>query len=145
MATEHGIVTKVDSETAWIKTTKTSACKSCSARSSCNVMGGGKEMEVKAINDAKAKVGQKVVISFETSPLLKATFLLYVLPIIFLIAGALIGQKISPAFNMDASIISALFGFLFFGLAMIFAKSKGNRLAKKEEYRPKVIRIIKET
>ena len=96
MATEEGIVTKIESTaTAWVKTTKSGACKSCSARSSCHSMGGSNEMEVEAINQAGAQVGQKVVLSFATSPLLKATFLLYVFPIIAMIVGAfLIGLVI---------------------------------------------------
>jgi len=111
MATEKGIVTKIDSTTAWVKTTKTHACEGCEARASCNAMGGGKEMEVQAINYARAKVGEEVVLSFETSPLLKATFMLYVLPIL---------------------------------LIVMFVKSKGNKMAKKDEYRPKIIKIIKQ-
>ena len=99
MATEEGIVIKIDSSTAWVKTTKTHACKACGARASCNVMGGGKEMEVEAINYAGAKVGEKVVLFFETSPLLKATFMLYVLPVLFLIAGAFIGTR-NPIIDM---------------------------------------------
>ncbi len=142
MATEKGIVTKVGSTTAWVTTTKTGACGSCAARSSCTVLGGGKEMEVEAINVAGAKVGQNVVLSFATSPLLKATFLLYVLPILFLLAGALIGEKIAPIFNFDESTLSIITGLLFFGLAIVFVKLKGNKLAKKDAYRPKIIKII---
>jgi sigma-E factor negative regulatory protein RseC len=105
-------------------------------------MGGSNEMEVEAINHAGAQVGQKVVLSFDTSPLLKATFLLYVFPIIAMIIGAFVGQQLAPNFNVDASFLSAIFGFLFFGLTMLFVRSKGNKLAKKDEYRPKIIRVI---
>lgn len=142
MATEKGIVIKVDSTTAWVTTTKTSACEGCTSRSSCSVLGGGKEMEVEAINNAGAKVGQMVVLSFDTSPLLKATFLLYVVPILFLMVGAVIGDTMAPLFNFDVSTFSLITGLLFFGLAIIFVKSKGNKLAKKDKYRPKVIRIL---
>ena len=145
MATEEGIVIKIDSETAWVKTTKTSACKACAARSSCHSLGGAKEMEVEAINRAGAKVGQKVVISFDTSPLLKATFLLYVFPILTMLVGAFIGQQLAPNFNFDASILPAIMGFSFFGLTLLFVRSRGNKLAKKDEYQPKVIRIIKQS
>jgi len=136
MATEEGIVIKIGSKTAWVKTTKTSACKACAAKSSCHNLGGGKEMEVEAINRAGAKVGQKVVLSFDTSPLLKATFMLYVFPILAMLAGAFIGQEMASFFN---------FGFSLFGLTLLFVKSKGNKLAKKDEYQPKVIRIIKQS
>lgn len=144
MATEEGIVIKIDSTTAWVKTTKTHACEACAARASCNVMGGGKEMEVEAINHAGAKVGEKVVLFFETSPLLKATFMLYVLPILFLMAGAFIGHKMASFFNFDASLLSAITGFLFFGLIILFVRDRGNKMAKKDEYRPKIIKIIKQ-
>jgi sigma-E factor negative regulatory protein RseC len=144
MATEEGIVIKTESATAWVTTTKTGACESCAARTSCSVLGGGNEMEVEAINTAGAKIGQRVVISFETSPLLKATFLLYVIPVLFLLAGAFIGDKISPHFGINSSILSAITGFLFFGLAILFVIVKGNRMAKMDEYRPKIIRIIKQ-
>lgn len=144
MATEEGIVTKIDSTTAWVKTTKTHACKSCAARGSCNVLGGGKEMEVEAINYAGAKIGEKVVLSFETSPLLKAIFLIYVLPILIMIAGAFIGQKMAPLVNLNPSILSAIIAFLFFGLTIIFVRSMANKLAKRDEYQPKVIRILKQ-
>jgi len=108
-------------------------------------LGGGKEMEVEAINRAGAKVGQKVVLSFDTSPLLKATFMLYVFPIIAMVVGAFIGQKMATFLNFDASMLSAIMGFSFFGLTILFVKSRGNKLAKKEEYQPKIIRIIKQS
>jgi sigma-E factor negative regulatory protein RseC len=105
-------------------------------------LGGGKEMEVEAINDAGAKVGQNVVISFDTTPLLKATFLLYVVPILFLMIGAVIGDQMAPHFNFNVSTFSLITGLLFFGLAIMFVKSKGNKMAKKDKYRPKVIKVI---
>ena len=143
MATEKGIVTKIESTTtAWVRTTKTDACEACSARNTCHSVGGGKEMEVEAINHAGAQVGQRVVLSFDTSPLLKATFLLYVFPIIVMIGGAFIGQRLAPNFNADSSFLSAIFGFLFFGITILFVKARGNKMAKKDEYRPKIIRVI---
>jgi sigma-E factor negative regulatory protein RseC len=99
-------------------------------------------MEVEAINHAGAQVGQRVVLSFDTSPLLKATFLLYVFPILTMIAGAFVGQNLAPNYNVDPSFMSAIFGFLFFGITILFVRSKGNKLSKKDEYRPKIIRVI---
>jgi sigma-E factor negative regulatory protein RseC len=145
MATEEGIIIKVESGTAWVTTTKTNACEGCAAKSSCTVLGGGKEMEVEAINDAGAQVGQKVVLHFQTSPLLKAAFLLYVVPILFLLLGAFIGDQAAPRFSIDPSACSAIVGFIFFGISIKLVKSKGNKLARKDAYRPKVIRILKDS
>ena len=140
--TEEGIVFKTDATTAWIKTTKTGACESCSARGSCHTMGGGKEMEVQAVNVAGADIGDRVVIGFQTRSLLKASFLLYVFPILGLIAGAAIGNGVGPVIGLNASATSPTVGFLFFFLAFLFVRQKGSQLAKQSQYQPKVIRIL---
>ncbi|HSO20180.1 MAG TPA: SoxR reducing system RseC family protein, partial [Desulfosarcina sp.] len=49
------------SRTAWVKTTRSSACESCSSRDACQAGGGGQEMEVEAINTADARVGDRIV------------------------------------------------------------------------------------
>ncbi len=144
MATEEGVVLRIDARTAWVKTQKTKACEGCSSRGACSAMGGGEDMEVQAINAAGGKVGDRVVLSFDTSSLLKASFLLYVFPIICMLVGAFAGMQVAPAVNFDTSIVSAICAFLFFGLSFLFVKSKGNRMAQKDEYRPKIIRILKQ-
>ncbi|MCP4105198.1 MAG: SoxR reducing system RseC family protein [Desulfobacteraceae bacterium] len=141
MVTEKGIVTKADSTTAWIKTTKTAACESCSARDGCHTLGGGKEMEVEVENTAGAKEGDHVVIGFESGPLFKLSFLIYIFPIFSMILGAAIGQKIAPDYNFNPSTLSVIIAFLFFFLAFLGIKLTGKRLADKKEYQPRIVRI----
>jgi sigma-E factor negative regulatory protein RseC len=142
MATEEGVVIKTDSGAAWVKTIKTGACKGCSARGACHSFGSGEEMEVEVINEAGAKVGDRIVLSFETGSLLKATFLLYVFPILLLIIGAVIGQETAPYLDFNPSGFAAVAGFSFFFAALMIIKIKANQLAKKNEYRPKIIKIV---
>ena len=133
MATEQGIVIKTDSRATWVKTVKSGNCAGCSARGSCNTMGGNGEMEVKAINEAGARVGDRIVLSFKTSSLLKATFLLYVFPILLLIIGAAVGQEMAPKFDISPSGFSAIMGFMYFFAALLIIKTKPNKLARKNE------------
>lgn len=142
MATEQGIVIRTDSGEAWVKTVKSGACEGCTARGACHSLSDSGEMEVSAINEAGAKVGDRIVLSFETSSLLKATFLLYVFPILLLIIGAVIGQETAPYFNFNPSGFSAVIGFAFFFAAVLVIKVKANKLAKKNEYRPKIIKVL---
>ena len=142
MATEQGIVIKTDSRAAWVKTVKSGSCAGCSAKGSCHSKGAGDEMEVRAINQAGAKVGDRIVLSFKTSSLLKASFLLYVFPILLLIVGAAIGQEMAPKFDFNPSGLSAIMGFSFFFVALLIIKTMANKLAKKNEYRPKIIKIL---
>ena len=145
MATEQGIVIKTDSRTAWVKTIKSANCAGCSAKGSCHSKNVGEEMEVNAINEAGARKGDRIVLSFETSSLLKATFLLYVFPILLLIIGAAIGQEMAPKFDFNPSGFSAIMGFIFFFAALLIIKTTANRLAEKNEYRPKIIKILTRT
>ena len=142
MATEQGIVLRTDSETAWVKTVRSSACEGCTARDSCHTTAGGQDMEVKAINSVGASVGDRIVLSFETASLLKATFLIYVFPIILLIAGAALGQALAPLIGFSPSALSVLLGFAFFFIALFIVKSRANRMAQKNAYQPKITKIL---
>ena len=144
MATEEGIVFKMGASgggTAWVRTIRSSACESCSSRNACQGNESGKEMEVEAINTAGAKAGDRIVINIKTSSLLKATFLLYVFPILAMIAGALVGQTVAVNKGSDPSGMSALMGFLFFGLAFVIIRITGRRLSKNDSYKPEIIKI----
>lgn len=144
MATEEGVVYKLGATgagTAWVKTTRSSACESCSSRNACQTDGGGKEMEVEAINTANAQVGDRIVLSINTASLLKATFLLYVFPILAMIAGALIGQTLAVMRGSDPSGFSAFFACLFFGLAFIFIRFAGRRLSNNASYKPEIVKV----
>lgn len=146
MATEEGVVVRIensDISTAWVKTVRSGACKSCTSRHSCNADSGGKEMEVEAINSAGANVGDRIVLSIQTASLFKATFLIYIFPILSLLAGAFLGQKLAvDNGSQDPSGFSAVMAFLFFGLAIVLVKIIGRAISLKREYTPTIVRII---
>jgi sigma-E factor negative regulatory protein RseC len=98
-------------------------------------------MLVEAENPAHAKTGDRVVISFDTGPLLKATFLIYIFPILCMLAGAGVGQAMGPALGINPSVTAAILGFGALFLALGFMKNKGNQMAARDEYKPKIIRV----
>jgi sigma-E factor negative regulatory protein RseC len=143
MAIEEGVVFKISTPgTAWVRTTRSSACESCSSRHACQQgEAAGKEMEVEAINTVNAHVGDRIVLNIRTASLLKATFLLYVFPILAMLAGALLGQWVAQTRGSDPSSMAALFAFAFFGLAFVVIRVAGRRLAKDKSYRPEIIKV----
>jgi len=148
MATEEGIVTKIGghaSQTAWVKTSQSSACKSCSSRHSCSADTKGKEREVEAINMIGAEVGDRIQISIKTGSLLKATFLLYIFPVICMLCGGLAGNRLGAHLGLNPSPASALVAALAFLGAMVVVRMRAGRMALKLEYRPKITRIIGKT
>lgn len=99
-------------------------------------------MEVETIDTVGTGVGDKVLVGFETSSLLKASFLLYIFPILCMIAGAVVGQKAAQSVQVNPSALSAVFAFLFLFLSFFVIRKTGNRLATKNSYKPRVIRIL---
>lgn len=146
MATERGVVIRLgtpDSGVAWVQTQRSSACKSCSSRHSCNPGEQGKDMEVEARNDIGARVGDEIVLNLDTGPLLKATFLLYVVPIICMIAGAVVGHRYALSRGWDPSGLSAAAALVALAISFIFIRLRGNTLARKNAYKPQIVRIAK--
>ena len=132
MITENGIVTQANPSIAWIKTTRSSACESCSSKGSCGTENSQKEMTVTVKNTLGVGEGDHVVIGLETRPILFVTFLLYVFPIILLLIGALIGNSLAPSFHMDPSFVSMIFGFLFFGFSFYIIRKKTTLFQKRK-------------
>ncbi len=142
MATEEGIVHRTEATTAWITTTRSSACETCAAKGSCSTLERGEKMEVKALNTVQAQVGDRVAFSVQNRSLLKLAFLLYIFPILALFAGALTGQEAASFFAIDATLLSVISAFSFFLSAFGLVRAIGKRLAHKDEYQTRIIRIL---
>jgi sigma-E factor negative regulatory protein RseC len=65
-----------------------------------------------------------------------------VFPILLLIIGAVVGQEMAPKFDFNPSGFSAIMGFTFFFAALLIIKTTANKLARKNEYRPKITKIL---
>lgn len=140
MATEHGIVVRVEGDTAWVRTTPTSACEGCSAKGSCHTV--GEEKEVRVLNPGGARVGDRIVLCMDTGPLLRASFLLYVFPILSLLCGAFVGEWVARTLGANPSAGAALLGCSAFVIAFAFVRLRGNQLARKQEYQPRITRVL---
>ncbi|MFP3999563.1 MAG: SoxR reducing system RseC family protein [Desulfobacterales bacterium] len=118
MAKEIGIVTEIKGEIAMVKTRRATACEGCSEKSTCHSMGGAREMEIEALNPIQARIGDRVTLEFATGRMLQLSLLLYIFPIVALLAGAVIGNQAAASFGFDASVFSAIVGFTVFFLAL---------------------------
>ena len=141
MATEQGLVIKAFGRKAIVKTRKTEACESCASKEGCGER--GRDMEVEVLNPLGAEEGDRVTLQMDTRYFLKATFFLYIFPILCLIGGAFIGERLALAYQGDPSGYAAAFGLGFFLAAILFVKVKGNAMGRNESYRPRIIRILK--
>ena len=143
MISEQGIVKRAVGTKAWVITTRSEMCEACASQGACKVLGGGKEMEVEAINVAQAKPGDQVLLTLEDQSLIKLSFLVYMFPILALIAGAALGQKAGPLFSINKELASFGLGAVAFGLAFLIVRKKDKTLEQTGATIPKVARIIK--
>ena len=142
MASEEGVVVRVDGNEAWVKTVRGDACESCTSKAACHTMGGGREMEVPALNPVGARVGDRVLLKIDTLPFLKGTFLVYMFPILLLVGGAALGEWIALASNLGSPLPSVLLAFGGLAAGLLFMKRVANRLAQRDDYRPRIARVI---
>jgi sigma-E factor negative regulatory protein RseC len=142
VATERGIVSQVKAEVAVVRTRRSSACEGCSHRHACNLSESSDVAEVQALNPLRARIGDTVLISVDTASVLKAAFLLYILPVVFLLAGAALGDRLGSWLPVAHSHAAVVLGLVFFAAAFGFVRRKGNRMGQRAAYRPRIVKIL---
>lgn len=142
MIEESGTVVALDGHAVWVQTIRQSTCGSCSARKGCGQgalarMTDGRANQVRVRNTCGASVGDQVVLGIEESQLLRASLLVYALPLLALLVGALLGGGFWPGQDLAAIVgggIGLAAGFLWLK-AVSGAGEQADRL------RPVLLRI----
>jgi sigma-E factor negative regulatory protein RseC len=144
MATEEGYVFKITPEnTAWVRTQRMKTCEHCETRDECQTMGSKLEdMEIELPNNIGADIGDRVILSMPTKSLLYLSFLMYVAPILVMIIGGILGQKLAQCYQMNETNFSVLFSFLFFALSLLALRLYSNVMTKNDKYKPKLTHIV---
>ncbi|MCX8070066.1 MAG: SoxR reducing system RseC family protein [Thermodesulfovibrionales bacterium] len=116
-------------------------CEGCKGGALCKSSDGDERL-IEALNPIGGKIGDRVKISFKPLSYISGIFLVYGIPCLMLVIGALIGKEIlSPMMpTRDSEAISAGTGFLFFISSLLIIKLISN-LSKKQN-RPVIIAII---
>ncbi len=143
MRREEGIVTKTASHgRAWVETIRTSACEGCASKDSCH--GSGQVMEVCAINDAKAQIGDRVMVSITTGTLIKMSLLAYIFPVFALMVGSAVGNSLAPSLELNPSLVAGIGGFGSLAFAFLMIRLFEGRIAKGDTYTPRITHILSE-
>ncbi len=128
---QSGIVKKTSGKNADVEITRSSACaENCASCGLCP----GKTAVVTAANDVGAAAGDTVVIDMADSKVLGAAFLVYIVPVITLIAGYLIGEAISG--KESAGIVTGFILMILTFAAIILTDKK-----RRNRYTPRIVKI----
>jgi sigma-E factor negative regulatory protein RseC len=143
--TKVGVVKAVQGPMAVAVTQRESECEGCKARGSCEAMGGtGANAEVRAINTANAKVGDVVTIALQGSALLKASFIIYMTPMLGLAGGMILGFVVAGLLPVQEELVVG--GFAGSGLvaALVWLKHKAGRMAGSNAFTPEITAVRKD-
>lgn len=133
---QQGIVIESNKNIAKVRVARHSHCENCGA---CP---GSNAMILEVVNDIGARDGQKVIFEIKEEGMVKAAFIVYVVPLLLIIFGVVIGSLISGIIDVDTfnfQVAGGVIGFIFSIAVIIYYekvyKSNVNRL-------PKIIKIL---
>ncbi|MFT6114019.1 MAG: sigma-E factor negative regulatory protein RseC [Oleispira sp.] len=120
MIEEQVVITSIDPSGAWVEGMQQSACGSCSAKAGCGQHAmtqlGRKVtlwLPLEHLSDTVGfNVGQQVVVGLPEGAILRSTVVLYGVPLLALVLGAIIGHAAwGEVGSILISVVSMLIGF----------------------------------
>jgi len=145
MIEELAVVVKIDNQQVWVESGQTSGCGGCQQKASCTTNAIGSVLKKKSVPvdcDIQLKTGDEVVVAIDENLLLRASLLLYLMPLIALFTGAGIADWMLPDNGQYADLWIAGSALLSF-LLSLWLINKAQRLLILNYYaRPVVIRKV---
>lgn len=143
MIVEYGTIVELKGrQIAVVLCQKQSACKHCPSSGACQIGDDGKSMLVETFNPIGAQVGDKVKVVTSTKHFLQSSFVLYILPVIGLLIGAVTGQLIAEhtQIGVDPQLLTALIGVAFMVGTFLTIRVVTNNM-KREIFMPKIVEL----
>ncbi len=135
-------IVAIEGDQAWIESLSLHGCARCEAGEGC---GGGifaklfsnKQFRMKIDNTLSLQQGDKVVIGIQDSAVTNASFISYILPLLGLIVGALLGSLFDPIGSESWTLVGAVLGI---SISFLMSKLSLNSDSFKARYTPTMIR-----
>lgn len=146
MIEEGARVVAVEGDIAWVETRRQTACGSCAANKGCGTtvlakVVGAKYSRLRVLNTLSARTGDEVVIGIEENALLRGSVIMYVLPILLMMVGAALGERLNEQLQLatpDVASIAAGLAGLLAGFAWI--SRFAGKIGRDGRYQPVMLR-----
>lgn len=135
MLVETGRVVAVEPDGVWVETIRRSTCGSCAAQKGCghgivNRISEGRRSLIRALpgklSPADCAVDDQVQISIPEEVILKGSLVVYILPLLAMLAGAAVGTYTLPFGADGAAAAGAVAGFAL-GLVLVRWHARAHR------------------
>lgn len=136
------MVSSIEGPVARVSVARKSMCEHCTA-GACHMTDDG--AEIVALNKAGAKAGQRVRVVMKPYTYLKGSFVIYGVPAIALVVGAIVGKEMASSGAIEVSdpeVLSAVFAFGSFAASFLLVKLWSMRAEKKTKYTPVIEEVL---
>jgi len=140
-------VLRVDNDNILIEVQRQTACGSCSAKSGCgktlldNVF-KTQPMQVELLNTLGAKENDNVIVGLDESGFVRASFFLYIIPLLTMLGFAMIASEIFS--NSDTELFVVIAGMLGLFSGSIFSRFslRLKHVEQKNLFEPILMKVI---
>jgi len=145
MIEELAVVVKIENHQVWVEAGQNSACGGCQQKASCTTNALGSVLKKRSVPvdcDIQLKTGDEVMVAIDESLLLRASLLLYLLPLIALFTGAAIADWLLADNTRSADLWIAGSALMCFLLSLWLINKAQSLLILNHYARPVVVKKI---
>lgn len=145
MIEETALVVSQEGSHIWVETQRKSTCGACSAKTGCGTSAlekvvGQRAVRLRVLNTVDAEVGEQVIIGLDDAALVRGSLVVYLIPLLLMIAGALVGEFVAGQGAGDLP--SALGGLVGLVVGFGWLKTFSAGFASKHAFQPQIIRRL---
>jgi len=141
MENECGIVKKVVGNHVVVEADAISFCHSCNNHECSMRQTKGRELIIE--NTMGARVGDRVFFVIPSKGIVLSSVVLYGIPIVFLIAGILLGSLLPLPIFQDREISGIVVGIAFLGLSFFVMRFASKRMVQYNQITPTMVKVEK--
>lgn len=149
MLLEQGLVVKKSDSQIWVQTASKTSCSSCQVNSTCgtglvNKAFGEKSFITPLKNTLNANINDQVELGIDENLVVKASFLVYLLPLLSMMLGMLGWSWFKPQASELSLIVVALLslGLGFIMVYRITTRFSHKKVNKSNSLEPVLLRIV---
>lgn len=147
MIEERGEVTAVNPPYAMVVTQRRSSCGSCSTKGcgtgALSELFAVRSQDMKVLNPIDARVGDQVVLGLEESAFLRGSLAVYIVPILLMIAGGVLGEMMAPALSIQTSeYVSLPAAFAGLAAGFFWVRRFGRRMLNDHRFMAVILRRV---